>query len=49
MPKPPLRTHDLGSIFVIVGTNHITAWGESGGIMLKPNADIASIAVGRVI
>ena len=46
MAKTPLRTHDLGSIFVVIGTIHVTAWGESGGVMLKPNADIASIAVG---
>lgn len=46
MAKSPLRTHDLASIFVIVGTTHITAWGESGGCVVKPNADIKSILVG---
>lgn len=46
MPKAPLQTHDLGSIFLVIGTSRISAWGESGGVTLKPNADLATVMVG---
>lgn len=46
MPKSPVRAHDLSAIFVVVGTTHITEWGESGGCILKPNADAAEASVG---
>ncbi len=46
MPRSPLRTHDLSSIFVVVGTNHITAFGEAGGCVLKPNASRKVALVG---
>ena len=46
MATSPLRTHDIGSIFVVVGTTHVTAFGESGGCVLKPNASRKVALVG---
>lgn len=46
MARTPLRTHDLSSIFVVLGNNHITAWGESDAVKITPNADVKTMLVG---
>lgn len=46
MSRDPLQTNDLASVYVIVGSNRITAWGESGGVTFKPNADKVTMMVG---